>query len=71
MTFDMKVRFNIGRKLAMLKNRGKIVMHCVAVWSSVDSGRSALNSSEHVYFNELFTLEVGELTSTGVRELAF
>ena len=48
----------------MLKNRGKIVMHCVAVWS-------ALNSCEHVYSNELFTLEVGELTPTGVRELAF
>ena len=55
----------------MLKNRGKIVMHCVAVWSAVDSGRSALNNSEHVYSNELFTLEVGELTPTGVRELAF
>jgi len=55
----------------MLKNRGKIVMHCVAVWSAVDSGRSTLNSSEHVYSNELFTLEVGELTPTGVRELAF
>jgi len=67
----MKVRFNIGRKLAMLENRGKIVVHCVAVWSAVDSARSAPNSCEHVYSNELFTLEVGELTPTGVRELAF
>ena len=55
----------------MWKNRGKIVVHCVAVWSSVDSARSAQNSCEHVYSNELFTLEVGELTSTGVRKLEF